>query len=118
MYTPLAGEGKPLRRYRLGPYLAVLIADIKSLGSVQYLYIMNFVRDGDTEPSLYVASEVDRMSFLGGGSHVLGVFDAAGHHNRGASDDWANPDRFAAEALAVGARCLGVSVEPELHHVW
>jgi hypothetical protein len=118
MYIPGVGESNPLRRYRLGQYVAVLAGDIKSPGQVSYLYILSFVRDGENEPSVYVASEVDRFSFLGGGSHVLGVFDAAGHHNLGASDDWADLDRFATEALTVGARYLGVTAPPELEHVW
>jgi hypothetical protein len=90
------------------------MGDIERLGRVRYLYIMRFVNDGENEPGLYVASEVDRFAFLGGGSHVLGVFDAAGHHNHTASNDWANLDRFAAEALTFGARYLGVSAAPEL----
>lgn len=117
MYRPLIRGGKPLRRYRLGPYQAVLAGDIESLGQVRYLYILDFVKDGKHEPDLYVAAEVDTLSFLGGGSHVLGVFDAKGHHNHGVSDDWANLDRFAAEALRLGARYLGVTAEPELDQV-
>ena len=100
-YVPLIKSANPKSQFELGPYSAILLADIESLGSVQYKFIM-VVYDENKKPCFFVASEVnDLAEKLGGGSHFLGWFDANGHANGGTSDHWADEAKFTEEALRI-----------------
>jgi hypothetical protein len=114
MRGPLIKSARGVRRYRLGTYVAELFDRVEGAGVVAYLYVLAVTEaDGET-PRLYVTSEVNRMAdVLGGGSHFLGAFVERGHLNMGASDEWADLERFASRALEVAARQLGVAESPE-----
>jgi len=114
VYMPRISSATPLRRYRLGTYRAVLLGDIESVGGVKYLYILAVVADGALEPLLYVASEVNALADVGGGSHFLGVFDERGHSNGGAANEWADPELFAQKALSIALERLDLSEPLEL----
>jgi len=107
-YVPLIKSGKPKQRFQIGRHTAVLLGDIESAGSVEYLYIL-VVFDGDTqEPCYFIASEVNSMlKHFGGGSHFLGVFYGEGHATCGDSDDWADEAKFTAEALRIVSEKYG-----------
>ena len=110
-YLPAVDSMDRLDGMPLGPgHHAVLCGNIKSAGAIQYLCLL-VVYDRATEKPIYiVASEANAMrDALGGGSHYLGVFDGNGHANLGDSDDWADPEKFAARALAIAARHLGLT---------
>ena len=115
MSRPLFGAFTPVRRYRLGPYGAGLIRDPERVGEVQYRYILAVLRPGLGENgALYVTSEVNALGDRFGGSHFLGMFDETGHTNFGASDEWADLERFEEKALSLAAERLGVIDPPEL----
>lgn len=46
-------------------------------------------------------------------SHFLGMFTGAQHVNQGASNDWADLERFTTRALTEAVTCLGLSGTPE-----
>ena len=100
-YVPQIKSANPKNHFELGPYSAVLLGDIESLGSVEYKFIM-VVYDENQKPCYFVASEVNDMADkFGGGSHFLGLFDGNGHANRGTSNDWADEAKFTDEALRI-----------------
>jgi hypothetical protein len=113
-YWPRVRGGRVLERYRFGAYVADLVGDLTSTAGVQYLYVLVVRRDGSDEPVLCVASEVNEMhdpaapQAGSSGSHFLGLFPGQGHRNYGASNDWADPHRFALAAVSAAKRELGV----------
>ena len=82
-YRPVIGGGREVRRFHIGEFNAVLMTDIKSLGSVEYTHILS-VFNSDGNPVFFTAAEVNLMSEQSGsGSHFLGVFDGSGHSSIG-----------------------------------
>ena len=79
-------------------------------GKVQYLYTLAVHPKAGGSAVLYVASEYNKMHQPGAadgrGSHFLGVFPGEGHENLGASDDWADLEKFEARACAVARERL------------
>jgi hypothetical protein len=76
-YVPQINEAKPLKSIPLatGKHTAVLLADIKSSGSVKYEFILVVLNDETDEPCLFVTSEVNTFAkTIGGSSHFLGLF--------------------------------------------
>jgi hypothetical protein len=115
-YWPRVMGGAPLRRYRFGPYRAVLQGDLVSLARVQYLYVLLVVHVEEERIAAYVASEVNEMHDPAdpeSGSHFLGLFPGTGHRNYGASNDWADLDKFAVAAVDLARRHLGVREKAE-----
>ena len=107
-YAPVIGGGRTVREFRIGDYTARLITDIKSLGSVEYTHILA-VFDAAGDPVYFVASEVNSMvAQLGGGTHFLGVFDGSGHVSLDNSDQWSDLETFAAEAVKIAKKQLGI----------
>jgi hypothetical protein len=75
--------------------------------SVKYLYTLAVHAKGGGQPILFVTSEYNKMPpERRSGSHFLGVFAGDGHINLGASDDWADRDRFRTRALEVARERL------------
>ena len=85
----------------------------RQAGNVKYRYTLAVYPRGAAEAVLYVAAEVNGLASRpgGGGSHFLGVFPGDGHVNMGASDDWADRDKFEARALEVA--CTRLGLEPK-----
>jgi hypothetical protein len=81
-------------------------------GGVKYLYTLAVHPKGQDAAVLYVASEVNKMydptapPEERSGSHFLGVFPGQGHINMGASDEWADVEKFEARATAVAKERL------------
>jgi hypothetical protein len=110
MYLPNLAGGQFVRNYffkhpELGPCSVVLVTDCQSNLPVQYTHVMYVYEKGDFltgKPRYAVASEVNRMATPGEErSHFLGVFTQGNHLNLGASNDWADLEKFASKALTV-----------------
>ena len=123
MYAPIVKSFKRIRMYRLMPFTFHLLSDIENftqidgmtMPPVEYLYILAAYQDGESQPSLFVASEKNQMHgwFGTGDSHFLGVFTGMKHLNMGASNDWADLELFTTRALTVAVEHLGLSGIPE-----
>lgn len=110
-YLPQIRGGRPLMARKLGEYRLLLLGDLESPGTVQYLYVLAAFRGEEQVPCLCVASEKNMLhgkGLPGSGSHFLGVFPGRGHLNLGASDDWADLRKFAGRALEVCREHLGL----------
>jgi hypothetical protein len=113
-YVPLIKRGQVKRRYSLGPYGAELMGRIESASLTDYLYVLAVFKEQATEPCLVVTSEVNADCWnIGGGSHFLCVFSGEIHSNMGASDDWADLDKFKSKALSLAAAELRVFESPQ-----
>jgi hypothetical protein len=95
------------------PFSFLLFSEIECVGAIEYLYVVAIYRDGESQPCLFVTSEKNTLVF-GGDSHFLCLFTDSGHHNMGASDDWADLERFITQALLVATNHLGLSGTPVL----
>lgn len=124
VYLPRLTDARFVKMYffrhpQLGPCSCVLVTDCKSGEGPQYSHVMYVYEKGDFitgRPSLAVASEVNRIARPGSGrSHFLGVFRGPPpkHENLGASDDWADLEKFSRHALEVVAQHFGLPKPPE-----
>ncbi|HLT47481.1 MAG TPA: hypothetical protein VK002_09660 [Rubricoccaceae bacterium] len=93
-----------------GGHTAVMFDGIKAFGTIEYAFILAVYDDATREPVYFVTSEVNAMAKeLGGGSHFLCAFDGPRHVNMGASDEWADPEKFFPEALRIAAEWVGAA---------
>lgn len=113
MPIPIITTAIPRRRYRIGSYQAVLLADIESPDPVRYHYLLALVREGEPKPSFYVSCEKNPRSRKAGGSHRLRVISAVMDEELESSDRFADEEVFAGEALAVAADMLALREIPE-----
>ena len=112
-YVPLIKGGQVKRRYGLGTYRAELMGRIESASLTDYLYVLAVFKGQAAEPCLVVTSEVNADSWnIGGGSHFLCMFSGEIHSNMGASDDWADLEKFTSKALSLAAAELRVFESP------
>jgi hypothetical protein len=107
MYAPMIIDAEEAERFKLGPYEARLIKDIRAHGHIRYLYILQLSKDGT--PCLYISSEENAMAAeLGGGSHFLCAFEGDTHLNFGCSDKWADFKTFKAKSIEMAKERLKV----------
>ena len=57
MQAPNIQTAIPKQRYQLGPYQAVLLGEIESPDPVRYRFILALVREGETQPSVFITCE-------------------------------------------------------------
>jgi hypothetical protein len=135
MYLPDLKTMRIAKNFLLGDCFCMLCTDCVSNQAVQYRHVLFVVRPPSREPNFAVAAEVNEMAEEGRallrqmreqgaseeqlaadaelvGSHYLGVFPGDGHRNLGASDDWADLDKFAVRALQIVAQEFGITSAP------
>ena len=109
-YSPNIQSAREFGRHVLGKFIVVFYDQVVSVDVIQYRFVAVLFAEGDGDPLLYFTSEKsstvipDLMRSLGvetaqQGSHVFCMFDAEGHSNYGASDDWADAAKFEQEVL-------------------
>lgn len=108
MQAPRITTAIPKQRYQLGEHQAVVLGDIESPDPARYHYILALVLAGEGKPGLYVTCEKNPRSRSAEGSHRLRVISEAFSEEMGSSDAWADVDAFAAQALGLAARVLGL----------
>ena len=108
-YRPIVKSMNRVGAAPLGDgHTALMFDSIASVGPIQYTFILAVYDDTTREPVYFVTSEVNAMAAeFGGGSHFLRAFDGPKHLNMGASNDWAEPDKFFPEALRRAAEWVG-----------
>lgn len=109
MQTPIIQTAIPKQRYQLGPYQAVVLGDIESPDPVRYRFILALVREGETQPSVFVTCEKNARAQAQAGSHRMCLISTQANEVLGSSDDFKDLDSFAVAALTVALRTLGLS---------
>ena len=109
MQSPNIQTAIPKQRYQLGPYQAVLLGEIESPDPVRYRFILALVREGETQPSVFITCEKNSRAQAQQGSHRMCIISEKMNEVLGSSDDYKDADSFAAEALAIITRELGLS---------
>jgi hypothetical protein len=110
-YMPAVESMDRLDGGPLGPaHVAIFFGNIRSVGQIQYRYLLAVYDRATQHPVYIVASEVNSMhASHGGGSHFLCVFDGTRHLNFGDDDAWADADTFLRKALALAAAHVGLT---------
>ena len=102
----------PKRRYAIGEFSAVLLGEIESGDPNRYEHIFAAVREGDSQPLLYVISERARRAEQDAGSHRIRIIAGNDEHVLGVSDRWRDVDAFVEQALDVTRKTLMLTDEP------
>ena len=118
-------SAREVRRHEFGDFRAILFDEIVSFDIVEYTFMMILYSNKSGEPILYLTSEKNSAPFVelfqnlgiepqtnaegieGTGSHFFCAFDEDGHSNYGASNNWADADKFEQEALKAIGEGLG-----------
>lgn len=103
---PFITSAAEVDRFRLGPYSAVLLGNVKADGSVGYEHVLA-VSHGDRQEFLITAETGPNHD-----SCFLCVFDGGRHHNLGAEENWRDRDTFVRAALQLAAGQLSVTDPP------
>jgi hypothetical protein len=107
-HFPLIQTAIPQRRYRLGELIVTLLGEIESGDDIDYQYILAFVEEGRSRPSLYLCSERNPPGSREVGSHRLRLVNAAMSQVLSTADTWRDIDAFAEEGLRIGAATLAL----------
>src|SRR3954465_4912475 len=115
MYLPVLKNARPVYRYRIGNYVAVIVTDCESIGMIQYTHVLFLLEAGQAQPIFAVAAEMNNLSIARGQTDLfLGVFANNRHENHGTSPDWADLNKFSARALQIVVERFNVTEPPEL----
>ena len=112
MDRPKITTAIPQRRYQYGEYGATVLAEIESPDPPNYTFILAMVKEGDSEPSVYVICDRRRRGDTAYGMRL--IMDSF-NEVMGESDDWGNIDAFCEFALQIAAKAL--SLNNEIPHV-
>jgi hypothetical protein len=101
----------PKRRYQLGDYGVTLLGEVETGDEFDYRYILAFVREGESQPTLFVCSERCPPGEREKGSHRLRVINSAMSEVMDTDDRWRDLEQFADEGLTLGMQALGLTQE-------
>lgn len=112
MNAPNIKTAIPKRRYVIGEFNSVLLADIESSDPNHYQYVFAAVRAGDEKPLMYVICERAPRAQRDRGSHKLRVLTGNAEKDLGVSDRWKDEEAFTDEALDIVRNTLMLTDEP------
>lgn len=101
----------PQRRYQYGDYGVTVLGDIESADGRDYQYLVAFVREGEAQPRLFIASERLPPGQRGQGSHAVRLINSAMDEVMDIDSRWAGLAEFVDQALQMGAQMLGLEQE-------
>lgn len=115
MYAPMIKSARRVREHVLDAnHTAVLLTDIENDSPIEYTHLVAVFRHEKQDPIAFISSEakskpddpilkelgLDEIEFTEEpGSHFLCAFVGGAHRNFGASDDWADLEKFEVRAL-------------------
>jgi hypothetical protein len=115
MYAPMIKSARRVREHILDAnHTAVLLTNIETNSTIEYTHLVAVFRRGKQDPIAFISSEakskpdnpilkelgLDGIEFTEEpGSHFLCAFVEDGHRNFGASDEWADLEKFEVRAL-------------------
>lgn len=101
----------PLRRYQYGDYAVTLLGEIESADGHAYQFVAAFVKEGESEPQMYVVSELPPRAERVGTGHALRVLSNVMDEVMDVDERWRRLDDFAEQALQFGSQMLGLEQE-------
>ena len=108
---PRIGTAIPQRRYQFGDFAVTILGEVESADEADYQFIAAFVRDGESQPRLFVVSERTPPAERAQGSHRLRVINQSMDEVMDVDARWARLSDFSEQALEMGAQLLGLEQE-------
>lgn len=111
--APHIARAIPKARYHYGEFIISILGEVESNDPMPYKFIAAFVKEGGSDPELYICSQKARRAQAAEGSHSMRVINEALSEIVSTSNDWADLNAFADEVLDVGAKLLQLTdVQP------
>ncbi len=101
----------PKRRFQYGDFGVSVLGEIESGDERDYRYVAAFVREGESQPRLYVVCERLPPGQRSEGSYALRVVNAVMDEVMEIDDRWVDFDAFTEQALEMGGQLLGLEQE-------
>ncbi|KPK10851.1 MAG: hypothetical protein AMJ68_07920 [Acidithiobacillales bacterium SG8_45] len=105
MERPSIRTAIPQRRYQYGEYIVSVLGEIESSDPPNYQYILAAVKEGETEPEVYVTCERTRR---GDHDYRVRLIMEGLKDTMGESDELGSLDVFCETALQVVASALNL----------
>ena len=99
----------PRQRYQFGEFTVVVLGQVESGDEKLYQYIMAWVRDGQSDPALYVTAEKSSPRQAAEGSHQLRLITDTMSEVLDVADQWGDLEAFVERALELGRSALGLA---------
>lgn len=101
----------PQRRFQYGDYGVTVLGEIETDDDRDYQFIAAFVREGEGQPRLFIASERLPPGQRAEGSHALRLINATMDEVMDTGSQWGRLSEFTDQALTMGAQMLGLEQE-------
>lgn len=101
----------PQHRYQYGDFSVTILGEIESTDVRKYQFIAAFVREGESEPKLFIAAEHLPPGQRDAGSYALRLINAAMNESMETGSRWGRLEEFTEQALKMGAQVLGLEQE-------
>lgn len=97
MASPNIQSAIPKRRYQFGEFVVTLLSDIDSPDTNKYLYIAAVMREGSTQPEVYITCEA--ISVDNKDNYRIRVLSNDAEHIIGEDQQWKHEQKFCDYAL-------------------
>ncbi len=101
----------PKRRYKIGEFSVVVLGDVDSRDGVSYQYVLAVIREGESEPGLYITAERDDPDNIGESPLSMRVIMRDGSEVVSSSARWRDIELFVSDALAAVVTILDLQDE-------
>ncbi|MEM8843544.1 MAG: hypothetical protein AAGB35_00700 [Pseudomonadota bacterium] len=98
MARPHIQSAFPKQRYQFGEFSITLLADVQSNDPIDYLYIIAVMREGNTEPEVYITCEMTSSKDAKPAYRVRVLSDQQ-EHVISTDSQWGNEKAFCEFAL-------------------
>jgi len=97
MALPTIQSAIPKRRYQFGEFVITILSDIESIDTSPYLYIAAVLREGNTQPEVYITCEP--ISAQNQSSYRVKVLTKDDEHTISEDQQWKHEQKFCDYAL-------------------
>jgi hypothetical protein len=111
MNAPKIATAIPQQRFQYGDYGVTILGEITSGDARDYAFIAAFVREGESDPRLYVVSERLPPGQRDQGTHALRLITSAMDEVMEVGSRWGRLTEFRDQALKMGEQMLGLEQE-------
>jgi hypothetical protein len=105
---PVINTAIPQRRYQFGDFGVTVLSEIDSGDGHDYQFVAAFVKEGESQPRLYLVSERLPPGRRDAGSHALRLINSAMDETMDVDARWSRLDVFCDQALQMGGQILGL----------
>lgn len=101
----------PQHRYQYGDFGITILGEVESGDARDYEFVAAFVREGESQPRLFVVSERLPAGQREQGSHAIRLINLAMDEVMEVGSRWGRLSEFTDQALKLGSQMLGLDQE-------